>query len=88
MLQFHLEKIGVGNHRSGITEAFGIVPSCPMCPKYPHSPVPHHTQMLQADIPFVSYQHDDHIGVGVLSGILEPCRQVIKCVSSRNVIYQ
>ena len=39
MLQFHLEKIGVRNHRSGITKILGTVPSCPMCPKYPHSPV-------------------------------------------------
>ena len=39
MLQFHLEKIGVGNHQSGITKILGTVPSCPMRPKYPHSPV-------------------------------------------------
>mgnify|MGYP001792178814 CR=1 FL=1 len=39
MLQFHLEKIGVCNHQSGITKILGTVPSCPMRPKYPHSPV-------------------------------------------------
>ena len=39
MLQFHWKKIGVCKHQSGITKILGTVPSCPMRPKYPHSPV-------------------------------------------------
>ena len=39
MLQFHWKKIGVCKHQSGITKILGTAPSCPMRPKYPHSPV-------------------------------------------------
>ena len=32
--------------------------------------------------PLIPYEHDDHVGTGVLSGILQPCGQMIECLSS------
>jgi hypothetical protein len=34
--------------------------------------------------PLVSYEHDDHIGARVLSGVLKPRGEVLKRVSSKN----
>ena len=45
-----MEEIGVCNHQNGITKILSTVPSCPMRPKYPHSPV-----LLDLDLLHYSY---------------------------------
>lgn len=37
-------------------------------------------------ITLVADQHDDHVRVGVLSGVLEPSRKVVKCLATCNVV--
>lgn len=39
-------------------------------------------------ITFVTDQHDDHVRVGVLPGVLEPGRQVVERLAARNVVHQ
>ena len=39
-------------------------------------------------LPFVSDEHDDHVAVAVLPGVLQPGGQVVECVSASDVIDQ
>jgi hypothetical protein len=38
--------------------------------------------ILYIDIPFIPYQHDDHVWTRVLSGVFQPCGEVLKCLLS------
>ena len=37
-------------------------------------------------VPLVADEHDDHVGVGVLPGVLEPRGQVVEGVPPRDVV--
>ena len=37
-------------------------------------------------LPLVADEHDDHVGVGVLPGVLEPRGQVVEGVPPRDVV--
>ena len=39
-------------------------------------------------VPLVSDEHDDHVGVGVLPGVLLPCGEVVEGVPPRNVVHE
>jgi len=40
------------------------------------------------EVAFVSYEHDGHVCVGVLLGILEPACEVVEGFSPRDVVYE
>ena len=37
-------------------------------------------------LPFVTDEHDNHVAVAVLPGVLQPCRQVVKRVPEKKSI--
>jgi len=39
-------------------------------------------------VTLVANKHDDHVGVGVLAGVLQPLRQVLEGVPSSDVVHQ